>query len=251
MPELTTEQALRYARQINLPQIDLEGQERLLAARVLVVGLGGLGCAAAQYLAAGGVGCLRLVDGDKVERSNLQRQILHRPDELDVPKVVSAGRRLSRLNPDMRLEAVETFVDEDNVASLMSEVDVVLDGCDNLATRKLVHRAARKLGVPLVSGAAIRWEGQWMVFRHQESEPCYECLTRFFGEQSLSCVEAGIMSPLVGIVGSLQALETMKLLLQLPALKPGTLGLFDGLRSEFRYFHLPRFADCPCCGQGQ
>lgn len=210
--ELSDEEMLRYNRQIVLRGFDFDGQERLKAARVLVVGLGGLGCAAAQYLAAAGVGQLTLLDFDTVSLSNLQRQTLHSDATLGQPKVDSAREALARINPHVRLVPLNALLDETALAAQIADHDLVLDCTDNVAIRNQLNVGCFQHKTPLVSGAAIRMEGQISVFTYQDGEPCYRCLSRLFGENALTCVEAGVMAPLVGTIGSLQAMEAIKLL---------------------------------------
>ncbi len=247
-PELSDTELLRYHRQINLRGVDIDGQARLKQARVLIIGLGGLGCAAAQYLAVAGIGQLTLVDGDRVELSNLQRQVLHDDSRLGQTKVASAAESLARLNPRLRLQTHAVAADEAGLQRWLPEQDLVLDCSDNLPTRNLLNRLCRAHGVPLVSGAAIRFEGQVSLFRWGEGEPCYACLSSLFGDQGHSCVEAGVLAPLVGLVGSLQAMEAIKLWLGLGTPLCGQLLLIDGLSGEFRRLRLPRRPDCPVCG---
>ena len=247
--ELSDEEMLRYNRQIVLRGFDFDGQERLKAARVLVVGLGGLGCAAAQYLAAAGVGQLTLLDFDTVSLSNLQRQTLHSDATLGQPKVDSAREALARINPHVRLVPLNALLDEAALAAQIADHDLVLDCTDNVAIRNLLNQRARQHRVPLVSGAAIRLEGQLCSFTWQENEPCYARLSALFGEQALTCVEAGVLAPVVGLVGSLQALESIKLLAGMGKSHHGRLLMIDGLGGSFREMKLPKRPDCPVCSQ--
>ncbi len=242
----------RYARHLLLPQIGAQGQRRLEAARVLVLGAGGLGSPAAFYLAAAGVGYLRLVDNDLVERSNLQRQILHVDADIGVPKVDSAQVRLAALNPRTRVEAVQARLQADNVEHLLAGVDVVIDGADNFPARYLLNDACVKLGIPLVYGAVHRFEGQLGVFdagRHRGQAPCYRCL---FPEPpppeaAPNCAEAGVLGVLPGVVGLLQATEAIKLLLGIGEPLSGRLLHFDALGMRFRETRLAPDPDCPVC----
>ncbi|HBV40654.1 MAG TPA: molybdopterin-synthase adenylyltransferase MoeB, partial [Erwinia sp.] len=188
-PELSDEEMLRYNRQIVLRGFDFDGQEALKAANVLIVGLGGLGCAASLYLASAGTGHMTLVDFDSVSVSNLQRQILHHDAQIGLPKVESARRQLSEINPHCVTEAIDRQLDDAELATLIARHDVVLDCTDNVATREQLNRLCFASKTPLVSGAAIRMEGQISVFSWQEAEPCYRCLSRLFGDAALSCVE--------------------------------------------------------------
>lgn len=244
---LSDAELLRYNRQIVLKSFDFEGQEALKQASVLVIGAGGLGCAASQYLAVAGVGQLTLVDFDKVELSNLQRQVLHTDARIGQLKVASAAEALRALTPWLKVETHAVVADEALLDALLPRHQLVLDCTDNLAIRNLLNLYARKHGVPLVSGAAIRLEGQLCSFTWQESEPCYACLSALFGEQSLTCVEAGVLAPVVGLVGSLQALEAIKLLAGMGRSYSGRLLMIDGLTGTFREMKLPKRPDCPVC----
>ena len=214
MQELSDQEMLRYNRQIILRGFDFDGQEKLKASKVLVIGLGGLGCAATQYLAAAGVGHLSLVDFDTVSLSNLQRQILHRDATIGEPKVDSAKAQLAAINPHIKIETFNAQLDEQQLDTLVSQHQVVLDCTDNVAIREQLNRLCLTHKIPLVSGAAIRMEGQLSVFTYEDGMPCYHCLSRLFGENSLTCVEAGVMAPLVGTIGTLEAMEAIKLLTQ-------------------------------------
>lgn len=248
LPELTDAETLRYNRQIILRGFDFDGQEKLKAARVLIIGLGGLGCAAAPYLAAAGVGHLTLVDFDTVALSNLQRQILHRDTRLGMTKVESARLELSTINPHIRIDAVDGQLNDEQMAAHIAACDLVLDCTDNVATRDLLNRQCHAQRKPLVSGAAIRMEGQLSVFTYQPDEPCYRCLSRLFGENALTCVEAGVMAPLVGTIGTLQAIEAIKLLAQYGQPLTGKLLMFDAMTMQFREMKLPKNPQCEVCG---
>lgn len=248
LPELSREEMLRYNRQIVLRGFDFEGQEKLKAAHVLVVGLGGLGCAAAQYLTAAGVGHLTLLDFDTVSLSNLQRQILHRNDRIGMEKVESARLTLSGINPHTRLTTIAVRLDDDALAEQIAGVDLVLDCTDNVAIREALNRLCFQQKKPLVSGAAIRMEGQISVFTYRPGEPCYRCLSRLFGDGVLSCVEAGVMAPLVGTIGTLQAMETIKLLTGFGQVLSGRVLMFDAMTLQFREMKLPQNRDCEVCG---
>ncbi|HBK4768678.1 TPA: molybdopterin-synthase adenylyltransferase MoeB [Serratia liquefaciens] len=247
LPELTDAEALRYNRQIILRGFDFDGQEKLKAARVLIVGLGGLGCAAAPYLVAAGVGHLTLVDFDTVSLSNLQRQILHRDARIGMAKVESARIELSAINPHAQIETVDGQLDDDQMAAQIAACDLVLDCTDNVATRNLLNRLCHAQRKPLVSGAAIRMEGQLSVFTYQPGEPCYRCLSRLFGDNALTCVEAGVMAPLVGTIGTLQAMEAIKLLTQYGQPLTGKLLMFDAMTMQFREMKLPKEPQCEVC----
>ncbi len=245
---MTDEQLLRYSRQIMLPAFGYEGQQRLLAARVLIVGLGGLGSPAAMYLAAAGVGTLVLADFDAVDLSNLQRQLLHTSERIGMTKVDSAVRTLTAINPQVRLEAIKGSLTEANLAGIVSGVDLVVDACDNFATRFAVNSACFAARVPLVSGAAIRTEGQVAVFSGQPGGPCYQCLYPRDGDMDETCSANGILAPVVGIIGSIQATEAIKVLAGIGEPLIGRLLLLDALTMEWRSLRLPADPHCPVCG---
>lgn len=245
--ELSDEEMLRYNRQIILRNFDFDGQERLKGARVLVVGLGGLGCAAAQYLAAAGVGALTLLDFDSVSLSNLQRQTLHSDAAIGLPKVDSARDSLARINPHVRLTPLNALLDQQALAAQIAAHDLVLDCTDNVAIRNQLNAGCFQHKTPLVSGAAIRMEGQISVFMYQDNEPCYRCLSRLFGENALTCVEAGVMAPLVGVIGSLQAMEAIKVLARFGTPAAGRLVMYDAMTCQFREMNLMRDSQCEVC----
>ena len=246
---MNDEQLLRYSRQIMLPQIDAEGQQRLAEGRVLIIGLGGLGSAASIYLCAAGVGRLVLADFDKVDLSNLQRQIVHATADIGRKKIESAADRLRALNPDVQLELIDHVMEDAELRDAVSRVDVVVDGSDNFRTRFAVNAACVNAGIPLVSGAAIRFEAQVSVFDPRDPEsPCYRCLYGEDAAEDLSCAANGVIAPLLGIVGSIQAAETMKLLMGIGRTLRGRLVLFDLLGMEWHSAALKRDPDCPVCG---
>lgn len=246
----------RYSRHLRLPEVGVEGQQRLQAARVLVLGAGGLGSPAAFYLAAAGVGRLRIVDDDVVDRSNLQRQILHTDDRIGLPKVDSAARTLQALNPRTTLEIERLRVTAENIDRLMADVDVVLDGSDNFPVRYLLNDACVAHAKPLVHGAVHRFDGQLSVFdagRHRGVHPCYRCL---FPEPpppeaAPNCSEAGVIGVLPGVVGLLQATEVLKLLLGIGEPLAGRLLHFDALSMRFRETRLAPDPDCRVCAPGR
>ncbi|MBM7342420.1 molybdopterin-synthase adenylyltransferase MoeB [Pantoea coffeiphila] len=246
-PELSDEEMLRYNRQIVLRGFDFEGQEQLKAASVLVVGLGGLGCAASQYLAAAGVGHLTLLDFDSVSLSNLQRQVLHGEAQLGMAKVESARARLAAINSQIRYSTINAQLDDGELAQLIADHHLVVDCCDNVATREQLNRLCYGSKTPLVSGAAIRMEGQISVFRWGNNEPCYRCISRLFGAATLSCVEAGVMAPLVGVIGSLQAMEAIRTLTDYGSPVAGQLLLYDAMTLQFRTMKVARDPHCEVC----
>lgn len=248
MRELDDDQLLRFSRQIMLPELDIAGQEKLLNARVMIIGMGGLGSPAAMYLAAAGVGRLIIADDDLVELSNLQRQIVHHTDSLGEPKVESAARTLQRLNPAVSVETLATRVDGAALAQQAGRCDVVVDATDNFTTRYAVNDACWAAGTPLVSGAAIRWEGQVAVFDpRQRDAPCYRCLYREGDDEALNCAENGVIAPLVGIIGACQALETVKLICGVGESLAGYVLYFDARHMDWRKLRLSRDPQCPTC----
>ncbi|GFM63430.1 molybdopterin-synthase adenylyltransferase MoeB [Pseudomonas cichorii] len=249
---LTDQELLRYSRQILLQHVDIEGQIRLKSSRALIVGLGGLGSPVALYLAAAGVGELHLADFDSVDLTNLQRQVIHDSQSIGQAKVDSAMARLTAINPEVTLVAHRTALDADSLSAAVQGVDLVLDCSDNFSTREAVNAACVAVGKPLVSGAAIRLEGQLSVFDPRRAEsPCYHCLYGHGSEAELTCSEAGVIGPLVGLVGSLQALEALKLLAGFGEPLVGRLLLIDALSTRFRELKVKRDPACGVCGAAQ
>ena len=246
---LTDDELLRYSRQILLQQVDIEGQLRLKQSRALIVGVGGLGSPVALYLAAAGVGELHLADFDTVDLTNLQRQIIHDTHSVGQSKVDSAMARLAAINPQVKRVPHRVALDEDSLAAAVEAVDVVLDCSDNFTTREAVNAACVAARKPLVSGAAIRFDGQLSVFDPRRAEsPCYHCLYGHGSESELTCSEAGVIGPLVGLVGSLQALEALKLLAGFGEPMVGRLLLIDALGTRFRELKVKRDPGCSVCG---
>ncbi|MGZ5032699.1 MAG: HesA/MoeB/ThiF family protein [Usitatibacter sp.] len=242
-------QRLRYSRHLLLNEFGEEAQERLLGAHALVVGAGGLGSAALLYLASSGLGRITVCDGDRVELTNLQRQVIHRSDSLGQPKASSAARTMAAINPDIRVEALEERAGADRIAALVRTADVVLDCSDNFATRHAINRACVAARKPLVSGAGIRFDGQVAVFDlRQPDAPCYHCL---FAEDAHAteerCATMGVFAPLVGIVGTLQAAEAIKLVAGIGETLSGRLVLFDALASRWHEVRLARDPHCRVC----
>jgi molybdopterin-synthase adenylyltransferase len=239
---------LRYSRHILLPNLDIAGQTTLLNAHALIIGLGGLGCPAALYLAAAGVGTLTLVDFDRVDLSNLQRQIAHRTQDIGRAKVDSARDALLALNPNICVNAINQAIDANALAALIANADIVLDACDNFATRFAINQACVTQNKPLISGAAIRWEGQITCFdTRQPASACYHCLYPELHEQEESCSANGVVAPLVGIIGSMMALETIKKLCTPARALHNTLLIYDALTAEWRRIKLQRDPHCPSC----
>lgn len=246
----TTEELDRYARHIVLHEIGGPGQQRLKAARVLVIGAGGLGSPAILYLAAAGIGTLGVVDDDIVSLSNLQRQVLHATGEVDQPKTDSAARAVERINPNVEFVAHACRLDVENAEGLICDYDLVLDGSDNFDTRYLVNATCVALGKTLVSAAIGRWEGQLSVFRPHLGGPCYQCI---FPEAPApgtvpACAEAGVLGAMAGVMGTMQAVEAVKVITQSGEPLDGRLFLYDALRADTRTIRLSKRKDCPVCG---
>jgi adenylyltransferase/sulfurtransferase len=240
---------LRYSRQIMLPQIDISGQEKLLGARMLIIGAGGLGSPAAMYLAAAGVGRLVIADPDTVELSNLQRQLLHRDRDIGREKADSARDTLLDINPHIQVTAINAALQGEQLDEAVRDADVVLDCSDNFDTRFAVNASCVQQKTPLVSGAAVRFAGQLAVFdAGDNTSPCYSCLYKSGEETDQTCSENGVLAPVVGIIGAMQALEAIKTVLRLGENLTGRLVLFDGLTHEWRSLKLPRDPECPVCG---
>lgn len=281
---LSTKQVMRYNRQIVLPQVDIDGQELLASSRILIIGVGGLGNAAATSLCGSGVGKITLIDNDIVEHTNLPRQTLFDESQVGQSKVMAAKVRLTQINSDCEIFSIEASLLQDNMPltagnrageertesdsaeggatmrgatalekaeinthKLFSEHDIVLDCTDNTQSRDLINRLCYKHGVPLISGAAIRFEGQLFVAKPGESQ-CYACLRRLFSAPELSCTEAGIFSPIVNIVGTYQALLAMQVLMGVGSVPVNTLLTFDGLQHEWQQWTLPATLQCDVCG---
>lgn len=246
---MNDEQLLRYSRQIMLPEIDVTGQRQLADAHVLIIGMGGLGSPAAMYLAASGVGKLTLVDFDTVEASNLQRQIIHREADVGSAKVDSAAHNLRTINSELHITGINTRPDDKELTQLVRESDVVIDASDNYATRFAVNAACVRQRVPLVSGAAIRFEGQLSVFdKRSDDSPCYNCLYTESGDEEETCSENGILAPVVGTIGSMQAVEAIKIICGIGETLVGRLLVFDALSMNWRSMRLKRDPACPVCG---
>lgn len=246
---MNDEQLLRYSRQILLPQIGIEGQQHFLRAQVLIVGAGGLGAPAAMYLAAAGVGRLQLADFDQVELSNLQRQIIHRSADIGRLKVDSAADTLKALNPHTQVSCIPQALAGERLEQAVREADVVLDCTDNFAIRFALNRACVQQRTPLVSGAAIRMEGQITTFLNARADsPCYHCLYKDEEQEAQTCTQNGVLAPVVGIIGSMQATEALKILSGLPTLC-GKLLILDALHMDWRSITLKKDPHCPVCGQ--
>lgn len=240
---------LRYSRQIMLPEVDIDGQERMLSAHAVIIGAGGLGSPAALYLAAAGVGRITIADADHVELSNLQRQIAHQQSSIGLNKAHSARASMQALNPHCEVVALDQHLEGEALGQLVASAQVVLDCTDRFSSRYAVNEASQKAVVPLISGAAIRFSGQLAVFDpRDEACPCYACLypPDERGEEALSCSESGVMAPLVGLIGCFQAVEAFKLLSGAGTPHQG-LSTFDGLSGQWRHFQVPRDPACAVC----
>lgn len=246
---MNDDQLNRYSRHLLLPQMDYDGQQKLLDSHVLILGLGGLGSSASLYLASSGVGTLSLCDFDRVEDSNLQRQIVHGENNIAQTKVASAKQTLTGLNSALTINTFDQKLSEQTLSELIQQADVVLDCTDNSASRCLHNRLCLDLKTPLVSAAAIRFEGQLMVIDPKQSDkPCYQCVYPDNNNQEETCTSAGILAPVVGMMGIHQALEAIKLISGFGEDMTGKLISFDGLSSRWQQFNVPKRAACPVCG---
>jgi len=244
-------QLLRYSRHILLDEFGVEAQQKLLESEVLIVGAGGLGCPAALYLAASGVGRITLADADTVDATNLQRQILYREADVGTRKVEASRAALALVNPEVKVVALPERLNAATMARLVSTADAVLDCSDNFATRHALNRACVQYRKPLVSGAAIRFDGQLAVFDpRREDSPCYACLfPEEGGAEELACAVMGVLSPLTGVIGAMQAAETLKLLTGMGTTLAGRLSMYDALHGDWRTVRVPRDPQCSTCGR--
>lgn len=248
MEILSDKELMRYNRQIVIPAFDIDGQEALKQARVLVIGVGGLGCGAAQYLAAAGIGHLTLVDFDEVESHNLQRQILHTDARVGMNKAESAKAAIAELNPNVEVAVITRRLEDEALTAQVADHTLVLDCTDNLDTRNQLNRVCYGAKVPLVSGAAIRMEGLVTVLNYAEDQPCYHCFSAMFGDQQLSCVESGILSPVVGLISSIQATEAIKQISGMGKPLHGRMLMVDAMTMQFREMKVPKMPGCSVCG---
>ncbi len=244
---LSDDQLMRYSRHIMLPKVDIDGQEKVWNSKVLIIGIGGLGCAVAQYLTVSGVGFLTLVDDDEVDKTNLQRQVLFQENTVGSKKVTAAINTLTSLNSEVTIEYKDYRLPVDELNELVSDHDVVIDCSDNLTTRNQLNESCFANKTALISGAAIRMEGQVSTFSMQPGTPCYSCVSHMFQEQNLTCSEAGIMSPVVGLVGCIQATECLKLLTELGLSLTNKLLLIDAITMEFKQFKISPSPHCRVC----
>ena len=249
--ELNDTLLLRYSRHILLPDVGVDGQARISGASVLIIGAGGLGCPVALYLGASGVGRLLVADGDTVDLTNLQRQIGHATAAIGENKADSLARSVRAINPEIEVQPIREVLSGEALHEAVAAVDLVVDASDNFATRHAVNRACVQMGKPLVSGAAIGFSGQLAVFDTRRAyTPCYHCLfPDQAGEPEVRCAEAGVFSPLVGVIGAMQAMEALKYLAQVGELLIGRLLLWDGLQAEARVMKVPHDPACSVCGQ--
>jgi molybdopterin/thiamine biosynthesis adenylyltransferase len=248
--DLNDDLLLRYSRHILLPEVGVAGQEHISDATVLIVGAGGLGCPVGLYLGASGVGTLLLADGDSVDLTNLQRQIGHATASIGKNKADSLARSIRSINPEIKVKPIPKALAGDTLHEAVATVDLVVDASDNFATRHAVNRACVALGKPLVSGAAIGFSGQLAVFdAHRAGSPCYHCLfPDHADEPEVRCADAGVFSPLVGVIGAMQAMEALKYLAGVGETLIGRLLLWDGLQAGARVMKVPRDPACPVCG---
>ncbi|MCX4187637.1 HesA/MoeB/ThiF family protein [Methylophaga sp. OBS4] len=249
---MNDEQLLRYSRHILLSQMDIRGQQQLIDSHVMIVGLGGLGAPVSMYLAAAGVGRLTLLDDDQVELSNLQRQIVHSENDIGRSKVASAADTLRSLNHEVNLQLIDKRLDKAELLAITDDVDVLVDCSDNFATRFLLNEVSREKTLPLVSGAAIRMEGQVTVYDPRQADsPCYRCLYENKGELEQTCSESGILAPMLAMIGGVQAVETVKLLTGIGETLAGRLLLLDALSMTWREIKLKQDPNCPVCSKFQ
>lgn len=249
--DFSEEQIERYSRHIILPEVGGKGQAKLLNSKIFVLGAGGLGSPALYYLAAAGVGTIGIADGDCVDLSNLQRQIIHSTDKIGMSKVASAKDTINRLNPDVNVITYQERLDVDNIRSVLSQYDVILDGSDNFPTRFLMNDAAFFEGKPLVSGSMFRFDGQVSVFNPTKGYPCYRCLYPEPPPKGLvpSCQEAGVLGALAGVIGVLQAVEAIKAVIGIGDTLAGHLLVFDALKMTFRKVRIRKDPECALCGE--
>ena len=245
---MNDQELIRYSKQVMLPQVEIEGQQKIIDSTMLIIGMGGLGSPAALYLAAAGVGHIIIADFDQVELSNLQRQIIHRTADIGADKVDSAKDKLLELNPHIKVTIANELVHTGNLSSLVKDVDIVLDGTDNFESRFEINKACVEFKKPLVSAAVIRLEGQVSVFKgYKKDQPCYQCLYSVDGDENESCIDNGVLAPVAGLIGTIQALQAIKVILNLGDQLSGSLLLVDALDLSFRKVKIRKDAQCPIC----
>ena len=246
------QELLRYSKQIMLPQVDVEGQQKIMDATILIVGMGGLGSPTALYLAAAGLGHLIIADFDQVELSNLQRQIIHQTKDIGDDKVNSAKNKLTELNPNIKITIANELIHTGNLPELIQGVDIVLDGTDNFESRFEINQICVEYQKPLVSAAVVRFEGQVSVFKgYENDQPCYQCLYSVEGEDNESCIDNGVLAPVAGLVGTIQALQAIKVILELGDQLSGSLLLVDALDLSFRKVKISKDMKCPVCNSSK
>lgn len=248
---ITEDEFIRYSSQLCLPQFGIESQEKLKNAHVMIVGMGGLGAPVAMYLAAAGIGKLTLVDHDRVEEYNLQRQIIHDNNSINVLKVESAKKRLQQLNTEVQIQAIPAEFTIKLAEEIAQSVSVIVDCTDNISTRRLINAISYECNIPLVSGSAVRFEGQVSVFNQTMDSPCYLCLYPDNVEMNEYCWERGVLPPIVGIIGSIQATEVIKVLCQLGDTLDGYVLQFDACVMEWRKFRIKKRANCLICSKAK
>ena len=245
---MNDKQLERYSRQILLPNFDIEGQLNLMQAHVIIVGVGGLGNIAASYLAAAGVGQLTLVDGDQVDLSNLARQVIYQTEDVGTLKVIAAQKQLLAQNPEVTVKVIEQRLNKDSLEEMIQTVDLVLDCTDNFEIRQIINQVCFHTQTDLVTAAAIRWQGQLQSFLFSNNQHgCYQCLYPELDDNQLNCSESGIISPVVGSIGVLQALDAIKVLSKCGVIEHGKLKLFDGFQGQWREINLTQDPDCRIC----
>lgn len=245
---MNDEQLMRYSRHILLPEIDVEGQEALLATHALIVGLGGLGSPIALYLAAAGIGEFTLIDDDVVDATNLQRQVAHHNSDVGKAKVHSAADKMYGINPDIEINRIQARLSDELLDAVISNIDIVIDATDNFATRVTINRICTQKNKPVIYGAAVRLEGQVFVYDpEQAGAPCYECLHKDIDDSALNCAENGVAGPVVGIIGTMQAMEVLRLVCKIGASSAGKLQNFDARDMSWRTFKVLRRVDCAAC----
>jgi len=246
--DMTDDELLRYSRQIMLPEIEIAGQEKLRAARVLIVGLGGLGCPIALYLSAAGIGHLTITDDDVVDLSNLQRQIAHGTKDIGDYKCESVRRSILELNPNTEVITRKTRFTEQSLRVTLENIDLIMDATDNFESRVVINKLSIETHTPVIYGAAIRLEGQILVYDGNPDSPCYECLYSDLGSEELNCADNGVAAPTVGIIGTMQAMEAIRLLSTIGSSSAGFLQVFDGIDMNWRKLKLPKNPKCSACG---
>ena len=244
---MNDDELLRYSRHILLPDIDIKGQERLIASRVLIIGMGGLGSPIALYLAAAGIGQLTLADDDRVELSNLQRQVIHSTDRIGELKVDSAKQAIQALNPTVTVNCLSTRITKPSLTTLLDSIDLVIDATDNFETRFIINEACVETNTAAIFGAAVQLEGQVLVYDPDQDNPCYQCLYGSASDNALNCAENGVAGPVVGVIGTVQAMEAIRLIAGIGRSSSGYLQVFDAKQMEWLKLKLPKNPHCETC----